>query len=393
MHSGQEARSAGLVEVARELVPLLKEEAGPGEEKRQLTDDTVSALRDSGILRMRMPKRYGGSEADFRTLVEVIAELARGDGSAAWTTSVWAISSWVAGLFPDDVQDEVFADPDVRVCGILSPTAVATPVDGGITVSGKWSFNTGAELSRWSTNAAVIAHPDGSYEPIMTLIPTSELLTVDDWHTTGIRASASVTSIADGVFVPAERYLSMGPVMNQQYASVRNAGSAMFHPPFLPMASATVGAVALGLARAGQEAFLERLPGRKITYTDYADQSQAPLTHLQIGEARTKVDEAGFHALRIAERIDAKAAAGESWSLDERALARLDLGATVSRAVEAIDVLSTASGGSSVYTSVPIQRIARDIHTLKLHAIMHPNTNLELFGRMACGLPPNTQYI
>lgn len=382
-----------LVRRARDLVPFLSAQAEPGEEKRRLTDGTVEALREAGLLRMRIPAHHGGHEADFVTLTRVLTELARGDGSTSWTASVWAISSWVVGLFPDQVQDEVFADPDVRVCGILSPTAMATPVDGGIVVNGAWSFNTGAEHSDWSANAAVVAHPDGSFEPVMTLIPTSELSVVDDWHTVGIRASGSVTSTAENVFVPAQRYLSMGPVMTQQYASVRNADLALFHPPFLPMACVTVSAVASGLAVAAQEAFMTRLPGRKITYTDYTDQSQAPLTHLQVAEARIKVDEAAFHTRRAAERIDTKATAGEGWTLDERALARLDLGAAVARAVEAVDVLRTASGGSSVYASVPIQRIGRDIDTLRLHAIMHPNTNYELFGRMACGLPPNTQYI
>ena len=58
-----------------------------------------------------------------------------------------------------------------------------------------------------------------------------------------------------------------------------------------------------------------------------------------------------------------------------------------------MDVLSLASGGSSVYSDVPMQRIVRDIQTVNLHAILHPNTNLELYGRVVCGLGPNTNYI
>jgi hypothetical protein len=58
-----------------------------------------------------------------------------------------------------------------------------------------------------------------------------------------------------------------------------------------------------------------------------------------------------------------------------------------------VDVYQTASGGSSIYDAVPIQRIARDVQVLNLHAVMHPNTNLELYGRVLCGLEPNTHYI
>ena len=68
-------------------------------------------------------------------------------------------------------------------------------------------------------------------------------------------------------------------------------------------------------------------------------------------------------------------------------------GRAFSVAKEAVDILNTASGGSSVYADVPIQRIERDIQTLNLHALMHPNTNLELYGRVLCGLEPNTMYL
>src|SRR5437868_13110852 len=97
-------------------------------------------MAEAGIFRMRVPARYGGYECDTRTLVEVASQLARGDGAAAWTASVWWIPTWMAGLFPDSVQDEVFATPDVRVCGTLSPSGSAQPVDGGIVVNGRWGF-------------------------------------------------------------------------------------------------------------------------------------------------------------------------------------------------------------------------------------------------------------
>src|SRR6185437_6732998 len=132
---------------------------------------------------------------------------------------------------------------------------------------------------------------------------------------------------------------------------------------------------------------------RKITYTSYENQREAPVTHLEIAEAITKIDEAGFHAHRAAHMVDTKGPAGEPWTVEERARVRLDLGAASQRAKEAIDILVGASGGSSIYSDVPIQRIQRDVQALNLHAILHPNTNLELYGRIICGLDPNTPYI
>ena len=377
---------------AQKLVPLLQRNAEEGERLRRMPEETLDALTESGLLRMRVPVRYGGYESDHGTVADVLAELARGDGSASWTASVWAISSFVVGMFPDEVQDEVFADPGTRVCGILSPSAMGTSTAGGITLDGRWTFNSGATQSTWNTVAAVVPAGEG-FQPVMTVVPTADLQVVDDWHTSGMRASGSVTTIAENLFVPQERVLPLGPALNQQYASVLNAGSPMYRSPFLPVACTTVGGTVLGLGRAAMDAFLDRLPGRKITYTDYADQAAAPLTHLQVADAATRLDQAGFHARRAADRIDGKARTGEAWTLLERAQARMDLGATTQRVREAVDVLHTASGASSIHSSVPMQRIHRDVEVLHLHAVMHPNTNLELFGRVLCGLEPNTQYI
>jgi alkylation response protein AidB-like acyl-CoA dehydrogenase len=378
---------------AAELRTLLRANAQESERSRRLTDDTVVALADSGLLRMRVPVRHGGYESDMRTVAEVVAELARGDGSTGWTAAVWLISSFVVGLFPDAVRDEVFDDPDVRISGILSPTATALPADGGFRVDGKWSFNTGALQSSWNVNAAVRPAPDGGFEPVMVLLPMRDLRVVDDWHTVGMRGSGSVTTVAEDVFVPTERVLPMGPVIVGAHPSQQDPAAPMWRAPFMPIACTTVGAVAYGLAVAAKEAFLDRLPGRKITYTDYSEQSAAPLTHLQVARATMQVDEAAFHIFRTADLINAKAAAGEPWTLEERARARLHLGAVCLRAKETGDALAAASGGSSLHTDVPIQRIERDIKALNLHAIMHPDTNFELYGRLACGLPPNTQYL
>jgi alkylation response protein AidB-like acyl-CoA dehydrogenase len=375
------------------LVPVLRVHAGWAEENRRLHPEVVEALTGSGIVRMRVPVRYGGFESDMGTVVAVLAELARGDGSASWTASVWAVSAWMVGLFPEAVQDEVFADPAVRVSGILSPTAVATPVPGGVVVSGKWSFNTGSQQSMWNTNAAILLAEGRDPEPVMVAIPLTDLRVVDDWHTAGLRGSGSVSTVAEGVFVPAGRVLPMGPVLGGAPAPGVNAASPVWRAPFMPTACTTVCGTALGLAKAAKEVFFDRLPGRKITYTDYTSQADAPITHLQVADATIKIDEADFHATRAATLLDTKAAADAAWTLEERARIRLDLGAVCQRAKDAVDTLNTASGGSSIYTTVPIQRIERDIQTLNLHAILHPNTNLELYGRILCGLPPNTPYI
>lgn len=382
-----------IVRTVAALVPRLRERAAWSEENRRLADDTIDALAEAGVFRLRTPVRYGGYEADTRTLVEVAAELGRGDGSVAWTAAVYWIPTWMACLFPAEVQDEVFATPDVRICGTLSPSATATATDGGIRVTGRWQFITGALHSHWQEIIAVQVGPDQQPVPVMALVPMRELRIVDDWWTSGLQGTGSVSTVAEELFVPWERVMPLPAVLAGQHASAANAGAPIYRAPLLPVAAASSVGTVLGLVRAARETFLERLPDRKITYTSYDHQHEAPLTHLQVAEAMMKGDEAEFHAHRLATLVDAKTVDGTEWTIEERGRARADMGAACRLAREAVDILAMASGGSSIYRDAPIQRIARDVRAVNLHALMNPTTNAELYGRIVCGLEPNTLYV
>ncbi|MEU0743888.1 acyl-CoA dehydrogenase family protein [Streptomyces sp. NPDC006134] len=384
---------ADLVQRAAALAPLLKKNAAQAEQDRRLQDETIEALAEAGLFRLRVPKRYGGYEADTRTLVEVGAELGRADGAAAWTASVYWIPTFMACLFPDSVQDEVFATPDVRICGTLSPSAQAVPAEGGIVVNGRWGFVSGARHAHWQEIIAVQPLPDGQHLPVMALVPMSDLEIVDDWDTSGLCGTGSVSTVARDVFVPQERVIPLPAILQGRYASERNATSPVYRVPLLPVAAVSSVGTALGLARAARDVFFERLPGRALTYTAYQSQAEAPLTHHQVAEATLKTDQAEFHAHRLAGLVDAKGLAGEEFTLEERARARADMGAVVRLAKEAVGILAAASGGSSIYRDVPMQRISRDIQAVSLHALMNPDTNNELYGRVLCGLEPNTLYI
>ncbi len=380
-----------IVSRVADLRPALAETVAWTEENGQLHSDALALLTDAGVFRMRTPKRYGGLECNTRTLIDVATELGKVSGSIAWTASVYWIPTWMVGLFPDAVQDEVFATPNVKICGTLSPSAMATPTEGGVIVNGKWGFTTGARHSEWQEILAVLIAPDAEPMPIMAVVPSSELMVIDDWQTTALQGTGSVTTIAQELFVPQSRVVPLPVVLEGQ--SLASQPDSIHGAPLLPVASASSVGTALGLAHAAKELFLQRLPDRKITYTDYASQAEAPLTHHQVANASMKIDEATFHAYRLADLVDAKTATGELWSLTERILARADMGAAVRLAKEAVDIFAAASGGSSIYTSVPMRSIQADIQAINLHALMNPDTNAELFGRLLCGQSPNTLYI
>jgi alkylation response protein AidB-like acyl-CoA dehydrogenase len=270
---------------------------------------------------------------------------------------------------------------------------MAAPADGGIVVNGKWGFISGALHAHWQEIIAIFTPPEGEPYPIMALVPMSDLTIVDDWDTFGLRGTGSVSTVAKDLFVPAERVLPLPVVLSGQTASKRNANSSIYRAPLMPVAAASSTGTIVGMAKGAMDTFLDRLPDRKITYTNYESQREAPLTHHQVAEAALKTDEAEFHAWRASNLVDRKCEEGTEWKLEERAVTRADVGSVIRLAKEAIGVLATASGGTSIYNGIPIQRINRDIQAVNQHALMHPNTNFELYGRVLCGLEPNTLYI
>jgi 3-hydroxy-9,10-secoandrosta-1,3,5(10)-triene-9,17-dione monooxygenase len=385
------ATDQGLLERVEALVPLLRENAQRTEEGRRVVPENIDALTDAGVFRMTVARRYGGYESSLHDQYDVLAAIASGCPSTGWVATILTAMLWNAGMFSDEAQDEVFTDPRVRVASVFAVGGQARAVEGGVIVSGRWPFNTGCLHSQWAILTALVPGEDGELAPASLLIPYAELEILDDWHATGMSGTGSNTTVAEEVFVPSHRILPLAAQMTLEFPSVRNRGAAYWQVPTVSFLIGQAAGAPVGIARGALAAFMERLPGRSITYTDYADQSQAPVTHLQVGEAMMKIHSADAHGRRAIE-LAAGAPAGE-FTLTDRALVRAHAGHATALARDAVDVLFRASGASAIQRSVAIQRYQRDIQALANHAFLTDATSLELLGRVACGLEPNTVFV
>jgi hypothetical protein len=83
---------------------------------------------------------WSGEQASFSDLADVVIELATGCASSAWVLSLYALHSWLACLFPERAQQELFLKSGY--CLISSPagTGIAQPVNGGFKLAGRWSL-------------------------------------------------------------------------------------------------------------------------------------------------------------------------------------------------------------------------------------------------------------
>src|SRR5438874_13672499 len=90
------------------LRALLEEHAGETDRLRRLPDTNVKALKDAGLCRLMVPKRFGGHETSIHTYIEVMEALGRGCGSTSWVASLINVCAWLTSLFPERAQQDVW---------------------------------------------------------------------------------------------------------------------------------------------------------------------------------------------------------------------------------------------------------------------------------------------
>jgi alkylation response protein AidB-like acyl-CoA dehydrogenase len=374
---------------ATELIPLLREQSEPSEEARKLTDKVIRALDEVGLLNIMVPKRFGGPAANIRTLIEVIAETGRGDGSAGWVTGLVNVCEWFATLYSEKAQQEVFgANPKAKACGsIFAPKGGIEQVEGGLRVSGAWPYCSGSAWADWATLALWTGeHADGSPILKLALFPIKELTHRDTWHVTGMKATVSTTLVADKVFVPNHRIQALEDMGGEHYAT-EHTEEPNSRACFIPVAILILAAVQIGLARHAIEYTLLRRAGRPVTYTMYQEGRAAPHMQVAVAEAQSMTDAAHLLAIRACADIDSAALRRAPLDVVTRARIRMDTGQIAELCRKAIGKLMTANGASAFATpNNPLQRLWRDSEIAARHAQVEPEVAKLTYGQAMFGL-------
>ncbi|GAA2592765.1 acyl-CoA dehydrogenase family protein [Winogradskya consettensis] len=388
-----DVQKSDVLGAVRDIVPALRDNARASEERRWILDENIQMLQDAGVFRIATPERFGGLDLPLASQGEVIAEIARGCGSTGWAAMVWVSNAWCATLYPDEVQKEVFTTPDVRISGGFTPSGRLVATEGGYVLNGSWRFNSACRGSAWNLAAALLEGADGEVEEVVALVPMDQFTIADDWDTFAAKGTGSSTTTAKDVFVPARRVVTFeqalvdnAPGRDHVHDSPRRYG-------LFPIVMVECAAACLGIARGALDVFLQRVPNRPITYTNWTDQRQHPLTQIQVATAVNKIAAAEALIAVWTTRAQERADAASELSVEERAYLRGQTAYAIKLAREAVEILYGASGASVIQHSVAIQRSFRDIEGFGQHALLLAETNLEVQGRVLLGLDPDTPFL
>ena len=383
-----------LLEQAAAIRPVLERNAETTDAGRRLADENVLALRESGLCRLMVPRRFGGHETSIHNYVAVMAEIGRGCGSTAWVASLLNVCAWLTGLFPERAQRDVWGvDADAWVAGSLAPNGVATPVEGGWRVTGRWPWASGCLHARWMACGIHMKDAQGGMANFgLSLLPAADVTIEDTWFMAGMKGTGSNTIVADGVFVPEHRFLPYPQAFAGSYRT-EHSDETLYRSALVPVTILILAGSQLGVARAALDLAIAKAGTRGITHTTIARQADAAGFQMLVAEAAMKIDTAHLHAFRAADDLDTAAAAGRHPSLPERARVRMDTALAAKYCREAVELLVQAHGTSSLADVNRMQRLWRDVHVASHHAITEWQVNLEVYGKALLGVEPNITHL
>lgn len=372
---------------ARAIVPVLRERADRAEQLRRVPDETIDDFRDAGFYRVLQPARYGGMELDYGIQTELAIELGRGCGSSAWDASITARHAWLAGMFPPEAQDEVWADdPETMVSTSFLPIDPRIePVDGGLRVSGRWRFSSGVDHCGWSLLTFALELDDGRGDEHIILVRLADCGIEDTWFSTRLAGTGSNDIVLEDHFVPDRRVMrTMDLRGGPTPGSAVNPGY-LYQLPLHGVFSFNPVGTALGVARGAVEGVIEELKGRApVTRANLADLQSV---RLRVSEAQAELDAAYALIARDREEIARDGKAGIIPDVARRVRYRRDNSFAAMLSVRAVDRVLPLLGGRGLVTGHPVQRAWRDVHAAAHHVALTWDIQGVAHGAMALGQP------
>lgn len=365
------------VERARDIAASLIERQAETEERSYYAPDTHERLREAGLYRLLVPRRYGGHEVDVDTFFKVVLILTRACPSTGWMYCLGAAHALPAAtLFGEQAQEEMFAEGDFVCPNTVVPSGVANrSPDGSWRISGTWKYCSGSPYATHFMGHALWIGPDGG-EPVTLLFvaPRKSWIRLDDWNDQlGLRGSGSHSIRMEEAALP--EHLVLRTHLSQGRVSTGTPGHLIHDNPqygggplsFMLIESAVL---AVGMAQAALDSFEVLMRERNTSFPPIVPRYQDPDYQYWYGEAAGMVATAEAALSNTVTRWRKACERGPDAFTKElewrvatvcREVARLSWQAVQSH-------LFPKAGSSAVRRGERVERVWRDMSTMRSHA-------------------------
>lgn len=366
---------------ARGMVSTITAGAVEFERERRLTPAIVQSMADAGLVQMAIPTVYGGLESRLSDILRVVEEISYADASAGWCLMNYQTTAFVSALLEPRWAKDIFDGRERAVpAGVLAPTARGRFVDGDMIVNGRWAFASGCDNANWLLGTVVIAdddgtprsNPDGSPQVLLPFFKRDQFAILDTWHVSGLRASGSHDVEVRDAVVPEGRWLSLSdlPVVD----------GTLFKFPIISTFPPAVAAVALGVARAAFDCFVD-LALSKVPVGVTTPLREHGTAQIDVARAEALTDSARSYLYETVEGLWTMVEQGQPATEDARRRIRLAGTHAAASAATSVDLLYNAAGATSIADTCPLQRHFRDVHVVTQH-IHVSGAGYERMGRL-----------
>jgi alkylation response protein AidB-like acyl-CoA dehydrogenase len=377
---------------ARRIGPAIAAVADTIEATQEIPEPVLGALHDSRLFRMLLPRSAGGDEVAPWTYLRAVEEVARHDGSVGWNVFVANSSALIAPFIPLDSARTIYGDPRALIAWGPPARHRAIAAPGGYRVTGEWHFASGSRQANWMGAHCQVVEPDGSLRlnrfgrPTLRtlLMPRAETTPIHDWHTLGMRGTASEGFSARDVFVP-EAFSG-----TRDDPGLRRDRGPLYAFTMQGLYAVGVAGVALGIARAMLDAFVELAIDKKPRNLgrladDPRVQADVARHEATLGAARAWLVEVLKEAWDGADDV-------EPLRPPERARVRLACSHAIQGSLEVADRVYKAAGTSAIFLGTPFERRFRDIHTLS-QQIQSRDAHFETVGKVLLNGDPDGTFM
>ena len=387
-----------LIGRAREMVPEIRALAEETERNRNLFPHIVERIREAELLRTCRPNEFGGFEYDAEVALRIALTISSGCAATGWTVNGAVSNGLSLAHWPIEAQRELWQrDEDFFTFACFAPTGAAVPVEGGYRLSGRWSFASGCDISRWGKLGALIKPPGAEppFDGAFFLLPVEDLRIVDNWFVCGLSGTGSKDIVVEDVFVPTHRVLPFAETRAGISSGARHHANPIYRIPLLMLGASMLASTAIGAAKGALDAYLEMTGGRTtrgalagggLRMVEFAT------VQLRVAEAAAAVEAAELILLTDMREAMRRLRAGEELTVADRIRARRNQAYATRLSVQAVEALNAATGGAGLHLSNPVQRAWRDANAVARHVSLNWDAVGTMYGQHVFGLEPKGQY-
>ena len=370
-----------LLQRATDMLPALKERATETENLRRIPDQTVQDLLASELLRIGVPRLFGGLDVDYASMFEVGAVLGSACAATSWCFCIWTAHSWLVGHWPAEAQQDVFGGgPDVFCSSSLNPgKSTLEKTTGGFRFSGRWEFSSGSDAAEWVMVGANAA--DGL---VWILVPKSDYEVVDTWFVTGLKGTGSKDIIIKDVFVPEYRVLDFMKSGDGDWTGWEMHQQDRYRVPVPVLLGWDLVTPMIGITQGSIDEFTTKLAGS----SGHGRTADSESVQLRLSQSAAELDAARALMREDIAGIFKKAKTGAAFSTLERARIRRDKAFIAQLCLTSVNRMFEFSGGHGIFESGIQQRFHRDIQAaVRRDGFMMEFGGLQ-YARVALGLDP-----